>query len=288
VTILAIVRGVHLASLLTLFGAESFDALWHARGTNEIAVALPKRVRIWIAAIAFITALLWLLIAAAQIGGESILPDRATLTLVLGQTLFGNIALMRVAILLALLGATFSNAPAAMRVALSGAALAAIALTGHVAAAGSPDGLVLRAAVDAVHLLSAGFWIGGLAVFARLVVSERTRLRTLLPPLRVFSQWAVGAVALLVTAGSFNGYLVLFGGHGAWNVSYLTLLAAKLVLAALMVALALTNRFGIVPAMARGEPEANESLTMSVYAELVSGIFIVAIVGFLGLIAPRV
>ena len=37
----------------------------------------------------------------------------------------------------------------------------------------------------------------------------------------------------------------------------------------------------------RGEPEAQDSLSMSVFAELASGILIVAIIGFLGLVAPR-
>jgi putative copper resistance protein D len=286
--LLAVLRGLHFASLLTFFGAESFDALWRRRSVDGIAVALPKRVLLACAALAFATALLWFLIASAQMGGDGLIPDRATLSLVLGQTLFGSMAMVRMALLLALTGATLSGAPAPVKVFLAGAALAAVALTGHVAAAGSPDGLNLRASVDAVHLLAAGFWIGGLAVFARLVVIERENPRRLLAPLRVFSQWAIGAVGVLVAAGSLNTYLVLFGGHGAWSRTYLTLLALKLVLAALMVALALTNRFGLVPALARGEPEAQDSLSTSVFAELASGIIVVTIVGFLGLVAPRV
>ena len=71
-----------------------------------------------------------------------------------------------------------------------------------------------------------------------------------------------------------------------WSGTYVTWLAVKIVLAAVMVALALTNRFGVLPGLARGEAEAQDTIPLTVLAELGCAVLIVIIVGFLGLTAP--
>ena len=97
---------------------------------------------------------------------------------------------------------------------------------------------LLGAVNDGLHLLAAGFWIGGLAVLSGLAFA-RPAASALLPALRIFSSSGMLAVALLIVAGTVNGVLIL-GGSGAQLVaaSIQACWRRKLVLAALMMALA--------------------------------------------------
>jgi putative copper export protein len=91
---------------------------------------------------------------------------------------------------------------------------------------------------------------------------------------------------LLVVAGTTNAIAILDIRGMAWSVSYLSLLALKLVLAAVMIALALTNRFSLMPGLARGESEAAQTLPFTVIAELGCALAILLVVGILGLTSP--
>ena len=53
-----------------------------------------------------------------------------------------------------------------------------------------------------------------------------------------------------------------------------------------MVALALTNRFGVLPALAQGDREAADTIPLTVLAEFGAALAILLIVGFLGMTAP--
>jgi len=59
-----------------------------------------------------------------------------------------------------------------------------------------------------------------------------------------------------------------------------------LALAAIMVALALTNRLGVLPGLMHGEADAAETLPLTLSAELIVAGLILLCVGFLGLTAP--
>lgn len=285
-TALALVRALHFLSLMTVFGAETMALLLRAKAAIEDRALLPRWFVTACAGIALLTAALWLLLAAMEMSGGGLLDITAVAT-VLRETLFGQAMAARLVLLVLLIVAIVVEAPVILRILSSGAALAAIALTSHAAATGTVGGQWALAANDAAHLLAASIWLGGLALLAPLVIRQRHTAEALVPALRTFSRWGAGAVAVLVLAGTINAYVILFNGGARWSPTYLTLLAMKLVLAGIMTALALTNRFGLVSALRRDEPEAQESLTLSIVAELVAGVLIVAIVGFLGLLPPR-
>ncbi len=135
-------------------------------------------------------------------------------------------------------------------------------------------------------LLTAAVWIGGLVALVTVISREPRETASHIALLRLFSRWGVGSVAILVAAGTINAIAILDVQGMRWSTAYLTLLAFKLVLAALMVALALTNRFGVLPGLARGEKEAAQTLPVTLFAELGSAILIIVVVGFLGLTAP--
>ncbi|MBV9331323.1 MAG: CopD family protein [Alphaproteobacteria bacterium] len=280
---LAAARSAHLACLMVVFGAESMTALWRARlGAHD---GLPRRLIVLLSLGALASAGLVLLLTSASLTASA---DAAALATVLTKTLFGRAMCLRLVLLALLAAASVLPARPLVRVLISGAALAAIALSSHAAAAGAAAYLPLRAANDGVHLIAAGFWVGGLAVLARMVLDRTASDESLVPAVRLFSGTGLLAVAVLVVAGTINAVLILFAGGGRWSPAYLSVLAAKLVLPAVMISLALANRFGLLPGLKRGEKEVREQLSLSVVAELVAGIAVIAVVGFLGLLSPTV
>jgi len=283
-TLLALVRAAHFLSLMAIFGSESLKVLFRTVHSEPVEDVLPKSLPVLFASLALLTAFLWLAIVSAQLSGLGRF-DLQALELVLRATLFGHVAIVRIAVLAALLLATLTSSTHA-RAVLSAAALAAVALTSHAAAAGDPRYLILRSGNDALHLLAAGFWLGALVLLAPLVFRHRKNLQIILPVLRLFSTAGTVAVSVLVVAGALNGCLILFGTHGIWSPPYIGLLAFKIVLAAVMVAFAITNRFHALPAIARGQADAPNAILVGTISELVIGVVIVLIVGALGTIAP--
>lgn len=281
---LAIIRAVHFASLMAIFGAETLHAIFRA----SLEQSPPRPSARWLtlcAAAALISALLWLwLVAATLLGDDSM--DIHAVGIVVQKTLFGRVMLARIALLGLLLGTMVFSRAALPRIVLSAGALAAVSLTSHAAAVGDDDFLLLRAGNDAVHLLAAAFWVGSLAALVPVVIAQRHSLAALAPGLRQFSFWGTIAVSLLVAAGALNTYFILFSTHARWSAGYVGLLALKITLAAVMVSLALVNRFHLLPAIEEQRPESAENLITSSVMELAVGALIVIAVSVLGTMSP--
>ena len=282
----ALVRAVHFASLMVLFGASAFA--WLVRTRLQSALALPRGLLPSCGAVALATTLLLAGFVAGEMTGSAATFDPAAVWPVLRDTLYGHVALERMALLTAFLaiGLLIRGAQVVAGAVAGGVALALLGLTSHAAAAGAPQYFYLRAGIDAAHLLTAAVWTGGLVALVTVISREPRETASHIALLRLFSRWGVGSVAILVAAGTINAIAILDVQGMRWSTAYLTLLAFKLVLAALMVALALTNRFGVLPGLARGEKEAADTLPLTLFAELGSAILIIVVVGFLGLTAP--
>lgn len=282
---LGIVRAIHFASLMTIFGAEILRALFHSALGKPPPDPLPRGFLFWCAVAALATAVLWLLLVASDLAGSDVL-DMRVAWLVAQQTLFGRVALARAVMLSLLVGTMLATKAPLPRILLGGGALAAIALASHAAAAGPDRSFLLRAANDAVHLLAAGFWVGSLVALTPLVVINRRSLADFAPALRVFSFWGMIAVSLLIAAGAMNTYLILFSLRAHWSAGYVGLLAVKITLAALMVSLALVNRFHLLPGIEHRRPESAENLIASSVMELGVGVAILVCVSILGTMSP--
>jgi putative copper resistance protein D len=278
--VFAAVRTLHFASLMTVFGASAL--LYQARAILVAAASL-RRMLLLASLLALVTAILCLCFVAAEMSGEALF-DPGILATVVVQTTYGHVFLARFALLAVLWLLCLGNRDLP-KVIIAGLALGLLGLVSHAAASGAPQYQYERAAVDAVHLLCAGFWVGGLVVLVPEVQSPRDFPR-LIALLRLFSRWGVVSVALLLAAGTANGVFILGVPGMPWNASYVVWLAIKIVLAAAMVALALTNRFAVLPGLVRGEREAGETIPLTVIAELSCAALIVLIVGFLGLTPP--
>ena len=268
---LAAARGLYYAAAMLLFGDLAFNGLLRAK----LPIIMPPRdMRLrWSAlAVAMAAGCVWLAMAAAQMAGTL---DRQAVIQTAMATQFGQLFLVRI---LALLALTFTiRRDTRPGILLAAIALALPAATSH-AAASSPAGFaVLGTTLDAVHLLTAGFWIGGLAVLAILF---RRGEPNILLALSLFSDWAMMAVLLLVMTGLINGASIILGDKGAPSALYLTVLGAKLALVAAMLALAAANRFRLMP---RGRDAA---IARNAGLELALGIIVVLLAGTLGQLQP--
>jgi putative copper resistance protein D len=279
----ALTRALHFASLMAVFGASAL--LHQARG---IGIDDGKwKARLYLAAlVALITAGLSLAFVAQTMTDNAVaFTDLHTLALVATKTFYGKVFVWRFFLLLALCFACTFEGLHLLKALLAGAALALLGLVGHAAAAGAPSYETARAAVDALHLLCAGFWVGGLIVLAPAVIGKARDMAKMIALLKLFSRWGVASVAVLIAAGALNAVFIL-DIPMRWNGAYVTWLAIKIALAAVMMALALTNRFGVLPGLERGEKEAADTIPLTVSAELACALAILLIVGFLGLTAP--
>ena len=181
--LLIAVRGIHFAATAVVAGILVFQTVVAKPALSaEQAVAkkwqTQSRRVAWIAlAIALLSGVIWLLLQAVSMSGLP--PDEAmtsqVLSTVLNQTQFGVVTEIRgvLAIILAACLA-FDRFPLAHWLALAAALglTAAIAWTGH--AASTPGELGnLHLAADALHLVAAASWIGGLVPLALLLAAVR-------------------------------------------------------------------------------------------------------------------
>ena len=111
------------------------------------------------------------------------------------------------------------------------AAAVTIAAAGHAAASG-PIGL----GIDALHALTAGLWVGGLAAVATLGRSVEPRA------LQQFSTLAMASVLVLVGTGTLNSLRHLTAVEELWQTRYGLTLTIKLFLVAATLAAAAVSR----------------------------------------------
>ncbi len=278
----ALIRAVHFVALMVAFGGNTYLAL-----IRKLPDARPRDSRLRVlfcsaALVAFLTALAALCLTAGLMSGDwHAAYDRQAVFAVVTATAYGHVFLARLPVLIVLvLSSTLTKRPfAPLNAMLACASLAMLALTSHAAASGA--GPSLMAANDALHLLCAGFWIGGLTVLALIVVERRPGL---VGALGVFSLWGTYAVFLLIVAGTVNAFGILHGPFAGLSRTYLAVLTAKIFLAALMIALALANRFRLTPAIHAGDPDGTGMLRWSVATELTVGAVVVFLAALLGLL----
>jgi len=269
----ALSRGAYFAATMLLFGDAAFGALLRAR----LPMIMPLRIwpLRWAAlAVALLSACLWLGLAAAQMAGAL---NGPILVETLTATLFGELFLARLAALVIMALLLLFWRKGKLMAALAAIALMLPAATSHAALASPAGFAAIGTIMDAAHLLTAGFWIGGLVVLAGLF---RRKEPNLLLALSLFSDWALVAVLLLVMTGLINAASILLGGKGAPSSFYLAVLAGKLALVAVMLWLAAANRF-------KWLPKGNEAaLGRNSVRELAAGIIVVLLAGALGQLQP--
>lgn len=258
--VLAGVRAVHLACLMTLFGSAGFLLRLRAR-VPELGIESSglHRLRLTAAALALISGLPGIL--------HSPIEPVSAASLALAALLCGAV-LMRRELAVAL---------------LAGLGLVLVALTSHATAASPVHFAIIGAATDTLHLMCGGVWLGGLCVLAVLMAQRRAAPR-LPAAVALFGVWGMAAVALLALTGLLNATSIVLGNPGRASGLYLGVLGAKLVLVLAMILLALNNHFRQLPRLARAEDAA--ALKGNIAWELGLGAGVVTLASLLGLLPP--
>jgi copper resistance protein D len=304
---LAYVRAVHFAATIIAAGVVIFD----------VAVAMPaftaaagvidrdiERLRsrwawlVWVSlAVAAASGVIWLVLLAADIYAAPIAQiwrDGGMWT-VASETRFGQMLLAR----LAAAGLLAASLPMRRRSAdwrlwSAGAIVLAIAVmigpawTGH---AGATPGIAgeFPLAADALHLLAAGAWLGGLPPLAMLLArawrQKEPRWATVTAiAVQRFSLLGVISVGTLLASGVANSWYEVGTLNNLFVTSYGQLVLIKIAIFAAMIALASVNRFYLTPRLATASTV--RWLYRTSLAETGLGFAAVAVVGFLGAMAP--
>jgi putative copper resistance protein D len=271
-------------------------------GHSAARAAFDERLRratLLSAVVALLTAVAMVpCIAASMTGSSEAARDTTVLRAVLLDTRFGHAWCTHG--LLAILLVTLSTLPqrhefpgATATVALL--TLVGLAWIGHAAMDTGETGLAHKIN-QMVHLAAAGLWLGGLAPLAMLLRRALTaRGAPFVPLVRLalphFSQMGYAAVALVALTGTVNSVLLVGSFEALLGTPYGRLLLVKIALFAAMVALALGNRFRLLPRL--GDASANSASTLrallrSVAIEQMLGLAILAVVAVLGTWPPAI
>lgn len=217
--------------------------------------AMERRLGHFAAGASAVGALATLALAVVAASAAAGRVDLASLT----AGAFGAMAALRTGVLL--LGAALAwaashrrGAPARplwLGVAACGVVAAvSISVSSHSAALGNP---VLPVANDALHLLAAAAWMGGLAGLAYVLQSGDTGAAVSGIALR-YSSLATVAVAVVVVSGTASSVLHLRALDALFTSPYGQVLLGKVVLVLGVLALGGRNKLVLVPAVARAAP----------------------------------
>lgn len=183
-------------------------------------------------------------------------------------------------------------------------AVASLVWSGHAGATEGVAGTVHRIS-DILHLIAAAVWIGAIGAFLLLISPQRIRewpggLRIAARSLDQFSRVGTICVLIIAATGLINSQMIV----GAENLGrslgspYGQLLAAKLALFGLMLALAGANRWRLTPALAAtvansdvddadAEPDqALAAMRRSLFIEASAALAILALVAWFGTLEP--
>ena len=251
---LTLLRGCHDVATLSLLGALAFAPCVLAHDLAPRMVPALRRLAGLGGALALVLGVLWLLAETAQVADSS--GVAATLGAVpdfVSYLLFGQVLLSRlvlIALALALLAWPLAAlAPAAVGVALQ-------PWLGHPAQVGA--GL---AASEALHLLAAGLWLGGLVPL--LLCLRALPVRDAARACRRFTWPGLVGVLVLAGTGPAQGLVLAGGAAGLTGTEYGRVMLLKAALFALALAFAARNGLVLTPGLGR-HPSAPRALAASI------------------------
>ncbi len=298
---LVVIRFALYADLMLLVGLAAFPLYSFRRSEREDGVVLPLGGKlVWLTSAGLLLSVAGFAIACAAMMGVPVSAlNFPMLSSMAGDTDQGTAFLVRMVALLATLAALVllraSRTPRYVVAMVGGSiALATLLWSGHAAATEGALGVAHRMS-DIAHMIAAAIWIGGIAALCLLLVRPAQGEAQVTLAARLLAEFArVGtvAVAIILLTGLFNGY-VIFGAdiQKLFQSTYGLLLAAKLVLFAAMLSLAANNRWRLTPALERAAASDHSEgawtrLRISVALEAAAGAAVLALVAWLGTLAP--
>jgi copper resistance protein D len=289
VTALVFCRFAHFLATMLTFGTSEYLWLYAPERLKLALSPVARRIALIASLVALVTAIAWLALESASMADDlSAAVDPEAIGAVLTDTAFGHMWVAHL-VLAAALVAVVAFGPRARWAATSmasAALLASLGLVGHAAMQTGAEG-VLHRANHAVHLLATGAWIGGLVPFAMcLRAYRRDDLRKdAVRAMMSFSFWGQFIVAAIILTGVVN--IAMTSGRPPIppTTPYRALLVVKLVIVAVMIALAVFNRFVLTPQL-KSSPTALATLRSTSVAEMALGWVVVALVSVFALLDP--
>ncbi|MEO9191430.1 MAG: CopD family protein [Acetobacteraceae bacterium] len=281
--VLVLLRGAHVAALLSVFGTLAFMRLMPPA---DLAPARRlRRLAAWSAAAALALGAAWLAAEAGAVAGvDGVGRAVAAIPEMLVYFQFGRLLLARLVLLAVVCALLLVWRGSRACLVLSAGAVGLQPLLAHAGAISGGRGDVL-VACEIVHLLAAGAWAGGLLPLLLSMraspAGESARL------LRRFSRLGVASVAAIVASGVTQLGILTRGFTGLIGSAYGAALAVKLALIAAALVLALLNRSVLTARLLGGRPdEARRAVDASVAAEAALALGIVLAAGWLASLAP--
>ncbi|WGR95192.1 copper homeostasis membrane protein CopD [Bradyrhizobium sp. ISRA443] len=300
---LACSRFVHFACAIILFGGALFALYSPVFGSGSARLArMLSRVLLAAALGALLSGLAWFLFTVGNMSGTLAgALDAEAIWSVLRETGFGRLWVARIVLMLVVVAMAWPGVSLLRRhllillTALAAILLSSLAGVGHTQIHEGALGIV-HVTADAVHLLAAGAWLGGLLPLGVVVASCRMRQLahdSTIVVLSRFSGMGYCAVAALLASGSINGWFLVGSFSALVGTSYGELLQMKLGAFGLMLCLAASNRFWLVPALAKAPPAGRPDLVLArlrrnIVAEQILGALVIGIVSVLGTLSPAV
>jgi putative copper resistance protein D len=311
----ASIRSLHILSLFFVAGSSAFVLLiarpaFKKSGMESLDIAqrlnrFQLKLVFWALLTAFLTLLLGLLFQVAVISGRS--PEQMTLGdigSVITGTQYGAVWITRLSLLLLSFLFAMSDdwgrgerrTSSWTNFLLACALLVTLPWSGH-AAAGEGMVLLIQLAADALHLVAAALWLGGLLPLA-LLLHWTGGAASALPIAQEatgrFSLLGLACVSLLVITGFLNAWSLVGGFAALLGTAYGRLLLTKLGVMLLLIALAGFNRQSLKPKLLALSSQASlrefqpllGGLKRNVVAEAVLGVLILVVVGWMAFTPP--
>jgi putative copper resistance protein D len=305
---LIIARFLHYLATTALAGLSLFPLYAYAGAEPDVLGRWRQRWHLWTALAALFSGLCWFAFVAANMSGSMTdLVDAETVWAVVHDTGFGIVWTLRMLLAALMVGVAawgLCSKVAAphqngMMPLLAAVLLASLAGTGHAQIEESWAG-VMHIVADAVHLLAAGAWLGGLIPLALILhrylgTDLNVGPKNMDQILMRFSGMGYLAVAALIGSGLVNGWFLVGSLSGLLDTPYGQILLGKLAMFGGMLALAIANRFWLVPSMGRiptdtveGLARASARLRNHVLGEQFLGWMVLLAVSILGTMQPAV
>lgn len=288
-------RAANFAASISVAGIFAFAYIVALPAYRKAGAMVPQSlVRAWrrlawvSLAIALPTLIAWLFYVSRAIDGA--------IGVVLLQTQFGHIVIVRMALVLAIA----SGVPLLGRrgllpylcVPLSAALIATAAWQGHGGADIGWDG-VIHLGADIIHLIAAGAWLGGLLPLALLLVAtiragDSGSALAARAAATGFSTLGFVCIGALCLTGLANTWFLAGSVPALVGTLYGRLLLTKLGVFCAIIVIAALNRYRLVPRLAveTEQKTAAAGIARNAVIEAGLGILIVAIVAALGTLVP--
>jgi putative copper export protein/mono/diheme cytochrome c family protein len=281
--LLALLRGAHMVALASLFGtlvSLACVAPVDAIAARQRLVALAR----WSAGLALVLGVAWLVLQSAIIAGAvAVAGTLRAVLLVCRDTQFGHLVMLRLALLL---GAwpllRHDGWRRACALVMTGAALAMQGAMGHAGATPGAEGTALLAS-EALHLLAAGAWLGGLLPLLVLIDSLSSHAAS--AACHDFSPIGLGAVLLIGGTAIVQTWDLIGSLAGLVGTHYGHIALLKLGLFLLLLGLACINRL-VLTARLRQTDDARRLMRGSLAMEMTLGAAVITAAAFLASSTP--